>query len=244
MATEPTTFIDWTERETQKEWFKVRHVLEDEIAAATRDLCRDYGITVRLSSATITTLDGADYLRVPVTANWQGRLEQTIAYVLVSQPVEDDARALAIAQEVEHALQRWIERDVPITLAPVLRYPESVSEWPPEPELKQPSAAAQEKPAAVSAGTGGEEKAAPAAGTAKAAAPAEAAPARNATAAAAQVRAEKPAATGSSEAPASAADAAAGKAAEAQIAEPGTPKPEESAPPGITEPAGEQQLQE
>jgi hypothetical protein len=234
MATEPTTFIDWTERETQKEWFKVRHVLEDEIAAATRDLCRDYGITVRLSSATIATLDGVDYLRVPVTANWQGRLEQTIAYLLISRPVEDDARALAVAQEVEHALQRWIERDVPITMAPVLRYPEPVSEWPPEPESKKQSAPAQEKPAAASAGT---EKPSPAASATKAA------PAKDATAAAAQVRAEKPEATGSGEAPASAAEAVAGKTAEAQIADPGAPKPEASAPPGIAESAGEQQPQ-
>jgi|GEM_PF-1566777 len=234
MATEPTTFIDWTERETQSEWFKVRRVLEEEIADATRDLCRDYGITVRLASATITTLEGIDYLRVPVTANWQGRLEQTVAYLLVSRPVEDDARALAIGQEVERALERWIERDVPISMAPVLRYPEPVSEWPPEPEPKQQTTPAQEKPAAASAST---EKSAPTAGVAKAA-PAEGA------GGAAQVRAEKPAATGSSEAPASAAEASASKAAEAQIVEPGAPKPEASAPPGVTEPAGEQKSQE
>lgn len=129
-----TVIVDWTERVTQHHWFKVRHLLEHEIQSATEQARRDYDIRVRVNSAAIVTLDGVDYLWVPISAIWRQELEQAIAAILVSRPVDDDARAVAIGVQVRMLLERWIEREVPVDAAPMIFYPETETRWPAEPE--------------------------------------------------------------------------------------------------------------
>jgi hypothetical protein len=239
-------FIDWTEREIQREWFPVRHLLEHEVHSATEPTRTDFGIAVALDSATITTYDGTDYLRVPVNARWQGRMEQAIAYILVSRPVEDDPRAVTIGEDVARALERWVQRDVPPEMTPTLYYPELRSDWPAEvpaappptptpaqaaPAAAAPRASAPAKPAKADS-TGTEQNAPmPPAGKAiptptppAPAAPAGVADATENKTAVPRVRAENPAAMGSTEAPATPAEAAAGEAAMSEIVEGGEGK--------------------
>ena len=147
MAGHTATFVDWTDREVQREWFSVRHLLEHEVQSATEPARREFGISVRMDSATIFTLDGIDCLRVPVSAIWQNRLEQAIAYIVVTQPVEDDPRAVTVGEDVGRALERWVQREVPAELTPVLYYPETRSDWPAETPAAPPATPTPEQAA-------------------------------------------------------------------------------------------------
>ncbi|HLZ71221.1 MAG TPA: hypothetical protein VKV26_15070 [Dehalococcoidia bacterium] len=139
----------WIDLRVQQHWYKLRDELNGEIQAATAETRRDYGITVRLSSATIAADGDRDVLRVPVSAAWLHKLEQTIATVLVTSTDEDEPRMAAIAHEIADLLERWVEREVPVGAAPVFLYPETEARWPapPEPPAKPAPAAKAAAPA-------------------------------------------------------------------------------------------------
>ncbi len=149
---------DWIDLGVQRHWYKLRDELNKEIQSATAETRRDYGITVRLSSATIAADGDRDVLRVPVSATWLQNLEQTIANLLVTSIAEDEPRMAAIAHEIADLLERWVEREVPVGAAPDFLYPETEARWPapPEPPAKpvppaQVTAAAAAAPAAAQA---------------------------------------------------------------------------------------------
>ncbi|HEY7294687.1 MAG TPA: hypothetical protein VH916_06580 [Dehalococcoidia bacterium] len=142
--------VDWTDLRVQRHWYKLRDELEKEIQHATADTRHDYGITVRLSSATIATDGDRSVLRVPVSATWLQNLEQTIANLIITSTTEDEPRMSAIAHDVAELLDRWVEREVPVGASPDFLYPETEARWPapPAPPAKPAPAAAKAAPAA------------------------------------------------------------------------------------------------
>jgi hypothetical protein len=124
------TITDWTNLKVQRHWYKLRHELEHEIQSATDETRKDFDISLHLNTATIISQDGRSLLRLPVSASWRGELEQTIAYLLVSSDADDEPRQAAIGHGIEEALQRWIQREVPIGAAPIFLYPEAEVRWP------------------------------------------------------------------------------------------------------------------
>ena len=92
MAAE-TEFVDWTDLKVQAHWYKIRREFEDELRAATSDFRKEFDVRVKLNSATIVEDAGRSYLRVPISAVWRKNLEQTIAALLVTAPVEDEHSA-------------------------------------------------------------------------------------------------------------------------------------------------------
>jgi len=141
---------DWTDLRTQNHWYSVRRELDHEIQSATHDTRDDYGISVKLNTATIVSDGDRSVLRVPVSAMWQHNLEQTIAYVIVTAPEDDEPRLTAIAHDVAELLDRWVEREVPVAAAPQLFYPEIETRWPEE--AAPPPAGAPAVPEAAEAG--------------------------------------------------------------------------------------------
>ena len=140
-------FTDWLDLKVQRHWYRLRSELEHEITSATDELRKDFDLSIHLNSATISTDEGRSVLRVPVSAGWRDQLEQTIAYLVVTTVEEDEPRVSAIAQGVTEALARWVEREVPIGLAPVFLYPEPEVRWP-EPEVAAGSPTPDAPPAA------------------------------------------------------------------------------------------------
>ena len=109
---------DWIDLKLQSHWYKVRRELEHEIQAATDETRKEYGLSVKLNSATITTDGDRAVLRVPVSAKWRDDLEQTIATVLVTSAREDEPRMAAIAHEIAAVLTSWVEREPLVGAAP------------------------------------------------------------------------------------------------------------------------------
>lgn len=156
---------DWIDLNVQRHWYKLRNELDKEIQGATAETRRDYGISVRMNSATIVDDGERSVLRVPVSATWLQNVEQTIANVIVTSVAEDEPRMSAIAHDIAELLERWVEREVAVGASPDFFYPETEARWPAPPA---PPAAA--KPAAAKA-------AAPAAAKTQTTEPAPAAPA-------------------------------------------------------------------
>src|SRR5579884_3786162 len=118
MVSQPPS-TDWINLDVQRHWYHLRHELDHEIQAATDQIRRDFDIAVRMRTATIVTDNGRSVLRVPVSASWRGELEQTIAYVLVTSVADNEPRRAAVAHGIAEALERWVQREVPIAAAPV-----------------------------------------------------------------------------------------------------------------------------
>ncbi len=148
---------DWIDLDVQRHWYKLRDELNKEIQSATAETRRDYGISVRLNTATIVDDGGRSVLRVPVSATWLQNLEQTIANLLITSTDENEPRMAAIGHHIAELLERWVEREVPVGASPDFFYPESEARWPapaaaPAPAKPAAKAAAPaEKPAAAAA---------------------------------------------------------------------------------------------
>lgn len=138
---------DWIDLNVQRHWYKLRDELNKEIQSATAETRRDYGITVRLNTATIVDEGERSVLRVPVSATWLQNVEQTIANLLVTSTAEDEPRMSAIAHDIAELLERWVEREVPVGAAPDFFYPETEARWPAPPAPPAPAT----KPAAPAA---------------------------------------------------------------------------------------------
>src|SRR5579883_949209 len=151
--TDAPEFTDWIDLKVQRHWYKLREELEDQIRSATDQICGDYDLSVRLQTATIASDGERSVLRVPVSASWRGELEQTVAYILVSSVHEDEPRMAAIGHGIAEALERWVQREVPVAAAPVFLYPEPEVRWPElnEAQGKTVTAPAAEAPAAAEA---------------------------------------------------------------------------------------------
>jgi hypothetical protein len=141
MAAEATS-PDWIDLRVQHEWYKIRHELDKEIQGATAETRRDFGVVVRLNGASIRTDEGRSVLRVPVSATWQHKLEQTIANLIITAPEEDEPRMASIAHDVAELLQRWVEREVPVGASPDFFYPDRIARWPAQATPKGATAAA------------------------------------------------------------------------------------------------------
>lgn len=133
---------NWLDLTVQARWYKLRREFEHELRAATDETRRDYGVDIKLDSATITSDGDRSVLRVPVSASWRGELEQAIAALLISDVEEDELRVAAIAHGIAELLNRWVERDVPVGASPEFCYPEAVVRWPDEPESRDATAQA------------------------------------------------------------------------------------------------------
>ncbi|HZQ36726.1 MAG TPA: hypothetical protein VFD32_12390 [Dehalococcoidia bacterium] len=146
---------DWIDLNVQRHWYKLRDELDSEIQSATAETRRDYGVTVRLNTATIVDDGGRSVLRLPVSATWLQNVEQTIANLIITSTDENEPRMSAIAHHIAELLERWVEREVPVGASPDFFYPESEARWPappaPPPAAKPAAARAAppaEKPAA------------------------------------------------------------------------------------------------
>ena len=121
---------DWIDLGVQRHWYKLRDELNSEIQGATAETRRDYGISVRLNTATIVDEGERSVLRVPVSATWLQNVEQTIANLIVTSTAEDEPRMAAIAHDIAELLGRWVEREVPVGASPDFFYPETEARWP------------------------------------------------------------------------------------------------------------------
>src|SRR5437868_6510267 len=119
-----SAIVDWLDLKVQRHWYAIRHALEHAILSASEEVRKDYDVSLRLNSATIAGDGRRSVLRVPVSAIWRHDVEQTIALILVTEPVEDEPRMEAIAHGIDELLHRWVEREVAIRAAPVFLYPE------------------------------------------------------------------------------------------------------------------------
>ena len=132
--TAETGFVDWNDLDSQRHWYKIRHEFESELRAATSDIRKAFEVSLKLNTATIVTDGERSCLRIPISAVWRDQLEQTIAALLVTAPVEDEVRMAAIAHGVSELVQRWVERAVPVGASPEFLYPDREVRWPNEPE--------------------------------------------------------------------------------------------------------------
>src|SRR5579885_1813622 len=131
---------DWIDLGVQRHWYKLRDELNSEIQAATAETRRDYGITVRLNTATIVDEGERSVLRVPVSATWLQNVEQTIANRIITSTAEDEPRMAAIGHDIADLLERWVEREVPVGASPDFFYPETEARWPAPPAPPTPTA--------------------------------------------------------------------------------------------------------